>query len=151
MGLCSAQNYEVRLMSIIGLCISDLLQVDLDGSLNLLQSIIEPYIIKLDELSNLKEVVDKHQQAMTCHMLNMLTQLMSSLIQRQRSHEDESIGSQNQSMNQNESLNKSKYEVKVASNNEKKIVNSLLVKLVPIYKTIIKRNLASDLILIDVS
>jgi hypothetical protein len=152
MGLCSAQNYEVRLMSIIGLCISDLLQVDLDGSLNLLQSIIEPYIIKLDELSNLKDVIDKHQQAMTCHMLNMLTQLMSSLIQRQRSHEDESIGSShNQSMNQNESLNKSKYEVKVASNNEKKIVNSLLVKLIPIYKTIIKRNLPSDLILIDVS
>ena len=89
---------------------------------------------------------------MTCHMLNMLTQLMSSLIQRQRNHEDESIGSsQNQSMNQNESLNKSKYEVKVASNNEKKIVNSLLVKLIPIYKTIIKRNLPSDLILIDVS
>ena len=155
MGLCSAQNYEVRLMSIIGICISDLLQVDLDRSLNWLQLIIEPYIIKLDELGNLKGVIDKQQQAMTCHVLNMLTQLMSSLIQRQRNYADESIETsfqsvQNQSINQNESVNKSMTNENKA-NNEKKIVNSLLVKLIPIYKTIIKRNLPTDLILIDVS
>lgn len=155
-GICAAQNYEVRLMSIIGICISDLLQVDLDRSLNWLQLIIEPYIIKLDELANLKGVIDKQQQAMTCHVLNMLTQLMTSLIQRQRTYADESIDSSlqsrpNQSMNQNESMNKSTNEIKTTNNNEKKIVNSLLVKLIPIYKTIIKRNLPNDLILIDVS
>ena len=53
-----------------------------------LDQIIEPYIIKLNELSQLKSV-DKHQQVQTCHVLNLVSQLLSSIVQRQKTfHED---------------------------------------------------------------
>jgi hypothetical protein len=157
-------NYEVRLMAIIGLCISDLLLVDLDRSLNWLQAILEPYLAKLAELAQLK-ALDKAEQSLTCHLLNLLTQLMSSLIQRQKTHMenmyDESSQSQINNSNMfnsstgelNASLNTSKLNQTPTKsfNNERKIVNSILVKLLPIYKLIISRNLPSDLIIIDVS
>ena len=143
--------FKVRLMSIVGICISDLLQVDLDRSISWLQLTIEPYLFKLNELANLKADIDKHQQAVTCHLLNMLTQLMSSLTQRQRSHPEETFDSSIQSHLPNESLNQSTNQIKNSNHNEKKIVNSILIKLIPIYKMIIRRNLPTDLILIDVS
>ena len=51
-----AQNYEVRIMSIIGLCVSDLLNVDSMRAIQWLNNIIEPYLLKLTELAQLKQV-----------------------------------------------------------------------------------------------
>ena len=91
------QNYEVRLMSIIGLCLSDLLVVDMQRSIEWLFSIADPYINKLNELSVLKSV-DKQAQIQTCHLLNLLSQLITSLVQRQKANtEDISANSTSQS------------------------------------------------------
>jgi len=78
-----AQNYEVRLMSIIGLCLSDLLCIDMARAQAWLSQIVDPYLVKLAELSQLK-TVDKPTQALTCHILNLISQLMSSIVQRQK-------------------------------------------------------------------
>lgn len=130
-----AHNYEVRLMSIIGLCLSDLLLVDKARCQNWLEQILEPYLIKLNELSQLK-TVDKQQQQITCHVLNMISQLLSSIVQRQKTFHDES-NMTNQSIPM------------VGSHDEKAIVNSILIKLLPTYKQIITRNLPTDLSVID--
>ena len=148
-----AQNYENRLMSIIGMCLSDLLIVEYQKSINWLQNIVEPYIVKLTELSQIKQA-DKNAQQTTCHILNLLSQLMQSLIQRQQNHNstdimtanDSTVSSVNTSFqigmpSVNASLN--------SSNDERAIVNSLLIKLIPIYKQIISRNLPNDLIIVD--
>ncbi len=76
-------------MSIIGLCLSDLLLVDKVRTENWLTQILEPYIIKLNELSQLK-AVDKQLQQLTCHILNLISQLLSSIVQRQKTFHDES-------------------------------------------------------------
>ena len=47
-------NYEVRLMSIIGLALSDLLSIDVQRSLNWINSVVNPYIEKLSELAKLQ-------------------------------------------------------------------------------------------------
>jgi hypothetical protein len=149
-----AHNYEVRLMSIIGLCLSDLLLIDLNRSLIWLQNIIEPYLIQLNELAHLS-VVDKQTQTLTCHILNLLSQLMSSVVQRQKLHNEEiaavsnsaaelSTTSANNLTANNSLINNS------MSIEDKIIVNTILVKLIPIYKVIISRNLPTDLIIIDV-
>ena len=92
------QNYEVRLMSIIGLCLSDLLVVDAQRSVQWLFSIADPYINKLSELAALKSV-DKQAQIHTCHLLNLLSQLISSLVQRQKANYEEfSANSTSQSL-----------------------------------------------------
>jgi hypothetical protein len=49
-------NYEVRLMSIIGLSLSDLLNVDMQRAIGWINNVINPYIIKLDELARLQVV-----------------------------------------------------------------------------------------------
>lgn len=149
-----AHNYEVRLMSIIGLCLSDLLVVDLDRALVWLQTVIDPYLVKLNELAHLKQV-DKQSQAMTCHVLNMLSQLMAAVVQRQKIHNEENASAASTSANlTNTSFNNT---ANTTTNNntsmmveEKIIINYILVKLIPIYKIIIKRNLPTDLVIIDV-
>lgn len=134
-----AYNYEVRLMSIIGLCLSDLLCIDMARAQGWLDQIIEPYIIKLNELSQLKSV-DKHQQVQTCHVLNLVSQLLSSIVQRQKTfHEDNTSNLTN-------SLSGS---IMTGTNEEKAVVNAILIKLIPIYKQFIQRNLTSDLTIID--
>lgn len=142
-----AHNYEVRLMSIIGLCLSDLLAVDLDRSLVWLQTIIEPYLIKLNELAHLKSV-DKQAQVLTCHILNLLSQLMSSVVQRQKLHNEETVasGASTSANITSTSINNQSMLIE-----DKIIVNSILVKLIPIYKVIINRNLPTDLVIIDVN
>ena len=137
-----AQNYEVRLMSIIGLCLSDLLCIDMARAQAWLSQIVDPYLVKLAELSQLK-TVDKPTQALTCHILNLISQLMSSIVQRQKTYNDEMQNSTNLTSNSlsNSMLN---------SNEEKVVVNSILIKLLPIYKQIITRNLPTDLLIIDV-
>jgi hypothetical protein len=132
---CQAQNYQVRLISIIGICLSDLIQVDLTRALTWLQLIIEPYLLKLNDLSQLSQVViDKQNLALTCHLINLLTQLMSSLIQRQ----------------QHESHSQSHLVVTGGGGgDERRVVNQILVKLIPIYRVILKRNSPADLIVID--
>lgn len=122
-------------MSIIGLCLSDLLLVDKTRCQNWLEQILEPYLSKLNELSQLK-TVDKQQQQLTCHVLNMISQLLSSIVQRQKTFHDES-NMTNQSIPM------------VGSHDEKAIVNSILIKLLPTYKQIITRNLPTDLSVID--
>lgn len=47
-------NYEVRLMSIIGLALSDLLTVNLQHALNWINIIVNPYMVKLEELSKIQ-------------------------------------------------------------------------------------------------
>ena len=47
-------NYEVRLMSIIGLSLSDLISVDIQRVINWINKIVNPYIMKLDELAKLQ-------------------------------------------------------------------------------------------------
>ncbi|CAF0805984.1 unnamed protein product [Brachionus calyciflorus] len=148
-----AQNYEIRLMSIIGMCLSDLLSVEYQRAINWLQNIVEPYIIKLTELSQLKQT-DKNTQSATCHILNLLSQLMSSLIQRSQNHNSTDLMAANDSTAS--SVNTS-FQIGMtpsgtglnSSNDERVIVNSLLIKLIPIYKQIISRNLPNDLIVID--
>lgn len=132
-----AQNYEVRLMSIIGLCLSDLLCIDVTRSQTWLTQILEPYIIKLNELSLLK-TIDKPTQQLTCHILNLISQLLSSIVQRQKTFHEE-----------NSNLTNSLSNSTMGMNEEKTIVNSILIKLLPIYKQIIQRNLPTDLIIID--
>jgi hypothetical protein len=148
-----AHNYEVRLMSIIGLCISDLLVIDMERSLRWLQTIIEPFILKLNELALLK-TTDKQSQANTCHVINLTSQLMSSLIQRQKSHEDNETHDESSISVSNASLvspNKSNLNATNGGrNSEREIVNSIVVKLLPIYKIIINRNLPGDFVIIDV-
>ena len=56
-----AQNYEVRIMSIIGLCLSDLLVVDSQRTMQWLNMIVEPYLNKLNELAQLTEVTLSNQ------------------------------------------------------------------------------------------
>ncbi len=86
---------------------SDLLSIDLDRSLVWLQNIIDPYLIKLTELAQLKSV-DKQAQTLTCHVLNLLSQLMSSVVQRQKLHNEEaaatSAGSASGNFTANNSL-----------------------------------------------
>lgn len=79
------QNYEVRLMSIIGLSISDVLNIDLQRAVNWVGSVIQPYLTQLEELLKLQQF-DKQTQALTCHILNQLSTLLSSL--SNRSHHD---------------------------------------------------------------
>lgn len=141
-----AHNYEVRLMSIIGLCLSDLLAVDLDRALVWLQTVIDPYLVKLNELAHLKQV-DKQAQAMTCHVLNMLSQLMSAVLQRQKIHNEENASVASTSAN----ITNTSFQNQSMVAEEKVIINYILVKLIPIYKIIIKRNLPTDLVIIDVN
>ena len=51
-----AQNYEVRIMSIIGLCLSDLLVVDSQRAMQWLNMIVEPNLSKLTELAQINDV-----------------------------------------------------------------------------------------------
>lgn len=151
---CSAQNYESRLMSIMGMCLSDLLVVDRQRAISWLETIIQPYLVKLTELSQLKQT-DKNTQSLTCHLLNLVSQLMSSLIQRQQNH------SNNEYFTQNDSTASSVQDINASfqstsqqqatnqANEERAIVNSILIKLIPIYKQIISRNLPNDLPVID--
>ncbi|RNA37481.1 importin-13 isoform X1 [Brachionus plicatilis] len=146
-----AQNYENRIMSIIGMCLSDLLIVEYQKSINWLQSIVEPYILKLGELAQLKQI-DKNTQSLTCHILNLVSQLMSSLIQRQQNHNSTDImanDSTASSVNTSFQVGNGHGAIVNTSNDERAIVNSLLIKLIPIYKQIISRNLSTDLIIID--
>lgn len=134
------------------MCLSDLLVVEYQKSINWLQNLIEPYIIKLSELAQLKQT-DKNTQSLTCHILNLLSQLMSSLIQRQQNHNSTDIMTANDSTassaNTSFQLGIGHSSMVNSSNDEKAIVNSLLIKLIPIYKQIITRNLATDLVIID--
>jgi len=134
-----AHNYEVRLMSIIGLCISDLLCLDVARAQVWLTQVLQPYILKLDELSKLT-VVDKPTQQLTCHILNMISQLLSSIVQRQKTFHEEN------SSNLTNSLSGS---ILDGTHEEKLMVNSVLIKLLPIYKQIIQRNLSTDIMIID--
>lgn len=140
-------------MSIIGMCLSDLLTMDYQRSIGWLQVILEPYLMKLDELAQLKQT-DKVTQSMTCHMLNLLSQFMSSLIQRQQSHANNdliatnSTGSSFQDMN-NSFTGGAAGASSSGNMSEKAIVNSILIKLMPIYKQIITRNLPTDCVIID--
>ena len=83
-------NYEVRLMSIIGLALADLLHVDMQRAVNWINSVINPYIVKLDELAKL-QVIDKHTQHLTCHILNLISQLLSSLSSNNRNSNESAI------------------------------------------------------------
>ncbi len=98
-------NYEVRLMSIIGLALSDLLNVDIQRAINWIDKIVNPYIVKLDELAKLQvyilsfflsffsnqfnsfKAIDKNIQFLTCHILNLISQLLSSLSSNNRNNE----------------------------------------------------------------
>lgn len=157
----NSPNYEVRLMSIIGLCLSDLLKVEMQRTLDWLFSIIDPYLIKLNELAQLRQT-DKITQSLTCHIINLLSQLMSSLITRQKRNNDMCADDSNTNNStflsqQNTSLNQSygggaggsNSSILINRNDEKMIVNSILIKLLPIYKLILKRNLPTDLVIID--
>jgi hypothetical protein len=146
-------NYEVRLISICGMCVSDLLLIDYQRSINWLQLILEPYLTKLGELAQLKQT-DKQTQVQSCHILNLLSQFMSSLIQRQQTHNsDESLSLQNDSYiaAANTSINGSLNNGNASNNanNELSIVYSILVKVMPVYKVFINRNLPNDLVIID--
>ena len=146
-----AHNYEVRLISICGMCLSDLLLVDYQKSINWLTFILEPYLLKLNELALLKQT-DKITQAQTCHILNLVSQFMSSLIQRQQSHNgDESNNTQNESVSiGNTSFNNGNASGNIISaNNELTIAYSILIKVVPIYKVFINRNLPNDLVIVN--
>lgn len=160
-----AHNYEVRLISIIGLCLSDLLKVEMQRTIDWLFNIIEPYVQKLAELSQLQQT-DKQTQSLTCHIINLLSQLMSSLIQRQQSNSDLAVGDSDYTHNNSTFSNHQQQENTSASfhskhndslnsslvmnrNDEKVMVNSILVRLLPIYKVILKRNLASDVVIVD--
>jgi hypothetical protein len=153
-----AHNYEVRLISICGMCVSDLLLIDYQRSINWLQLILEPYLVKLNELAQLKQT-DKVTQTQTCHILNLLSQFMSSLIQRQQTHNSEELSQCNDSYTANTSLNASISGAASAAaaassamnttNNELTIVYSILVKMMPVYKVFINRNLPNDLVIID--
>lgn len=125
-------------MSIIGLCISDLLCIDTARAQGWLNQILEPYIVKLNELSQLTST-DKQTTQLTCHILNMISQLLSSIVQRQKTFHEES------SSNLTNSLSGSI----LGSNDEKILVNSILIKLLPTYKQIIQRNLPTDVVIID--
>jgi hypothetical protein len=95
-------NYEVRLMSIIGLALSDLLNVDIQRAINWIDKIVNPYIVKLDELAKIQvyilsfnpihsfnffKAIDKNIQFLTCHILNLISQLLSSLSSNNRNNE----------------------------------------------------------------
>lgn len=140
-------------MSICGTCISDLLLVDYQRSLNWLQIIIDPYLLKLNELAMVKQL-DKQIQTQTCHTLNLLSQLMSAMIQRQQTHQSESTEYAGQSADSSDAFasvlaNASHPVANNTENNELIIVYSILSKLMPIYKVFINRNLANDLVIID--
>jgi hypothetical protein len=142
-----AQNYEVRLMSIIGLCLSDLFTIDTQRSFNWLNRLVEPYLQRLVHLASQTQV-DKVSQQLTCHILNLLSQLMSSLLQRQTTHNnnnDDSSCLVTSATNNNTTSSILNEE----ENNEKKAVDLLIIKLLPIYKQIINRNSPNDLIIID--
>ena len=132
------------------MCVSDLLLVDYQRSINWLQLILEPYLAKLGELAQLKQT-DKLSQTQSCHILNLLSQFMSSLIQRQQTHNLEDSCSQNDSSYANTSVNASLNGGSTSANasNELTIVYSILVKVMPVYKVFINRNLPNDLIIID--
>lgn len=134
------------------MCLSDLLIVEYQKSIIWLQNIVEPYIIKLGELAQLKQT-DKNTQSLTCHILNLLSQLMSSLIQRQQNHNSTDIMTANDStvssVNTSFQIGSSHGAMINSTNDERAIVNSILIKLIPIYKQIISRNLSTDLIIID--
>ena len=159
-----ASNYEVRLMSIVGLCLQDLFPSDMQRTVDWLNAVVDPYIQRVRELAELTPPhIDKHTQALTCHLLNMFTQLISSLIPREKSFGggcDESSSTTQTSINV--SLHSSYIEQQQqqattsgaatgALSANKTIVNSILIKLLPIYKTILKRNLPVDQPIIDVS
>lgn len=151
-----AQNYENRLMSIVGMCLSDLLTVEYQRAIGWIQSIVEPYVIKLSELAQLKQT-DKSTQSMTCHILNLLSQLMSSLIQRQQNQNTNDMINNDSTASSVQDINSS-FQSNIGAggasggngaSDERAIVNSILIRLIPIYKQIISRNLPSDLIIID--
>jgi hypothetical protein len=142
-------------MSIIGMCLSDLLTIDYQQKIGLLQLILEPYLLKLGELAELRQT-DKQSQSMTCHLLNLLSQFMTSLIQRQQNHANNDLISTSintsQGADSSSFLGNSSASIGVPSPNvlnERAIVNSILIKMMPIYKKIITRNLESDLAIID--
>lgn len=141
------------------MCLSDLLTIDHQRTLTWLQVILEPYLIKLSELAQLKQA-DKQAISVTCHLLNLVSQLMSSLVQRQQNNltqtsSDLIVTSQNDSFQQDfKQLNNSFPSAKsnqaaTPALTEKEIVNSILVKLMPIYKQFVLRNSPSDTIIID--
>jgi hypothetical protein len=145
-----AHNYEVRLISICGMCVSDLLLIDYQRSISWLQLILEPYLAKLTDLAQLKQT-DKISQTQTCHILNLLSQFMSSLIQRQQTHNsEESHNDSYANTSLNASLNGASSSSSMnTANNELTIVYSILVKMMPVYKVFINRNLPNDLVIID--
>ncbi len=81
------QNYQVRLMSIIGLCLSDWLRGAEQGQqqrcIDWMYGLVEPYFQKLSEMAQLVQT-DKSTQLLTCHIINLMSQLMLSLVQRQK-------------------------------------------------------------------
>lgn len=139
-----AQNYEARLMSIIGMSISDLLTIDQERTLAWLNEILEPQLNKLTELAQIT-VVDKQTQSLTCHTLNLLSQFMSSLVQRQQSSLTQTATTPPQpSHNPQTTTTTNAFKI-----SEKEIVNSILIKLMPIYKQFVVRNSPSDGVIID--
>jgi hypothetical protein len=136
------------------MCLSDLMLVDYPRSINWMQAILEPYLVKLNDLAQLKQL-DKITLNQTCHILNLLSQFMSSLIQRQQTHnnnenEHDTSSSSfiNNSLNVSHNANTNNANNQNA-NNELTIAFSILVKLIPIYKIILNRNLPSDNVIID--
>lgn len=117
--------------------ISDLLTVDQERTLAWLNEILEPQLVKLSELAQITSV-DKQTQLLTCHTLNLLSQFMSSLVQRQQSSLTQTATTPPQPIVPNSS--------KIT---EKEIVNSILSKLMPIYKQFVLRNAPTDSVIID--
>lgn len=124
-------------MSIIGMSISDLLTIDQERTLAWLNEILEPQLNKLNELAQVT-IVDKHTQSLTCHTLNLLSQFMSSLVQRQQSSLTQTTAAPPPQTISNQS--------KIT---EKEIVNSILIKLMPIYKQFVIRNVPTDDVIVD--
>lgn len=121
--------------------ISDLLTVDQERTLAWLNEILEPQLVKLNQLVAVTAaatetivVMDKQTQMATCHSLNLLSQFMSSLVQRQQ-------GSLTQTADTPPTPQSARNII-----TEKDIVNSILIKLMPIYKQLAGR---TDALIID--